>query len=69
MANQMSGLLASCYECFKKTDATLLEINPVGVTLEGHVLACDVKLNIDDNAHFRQAPIFRAEDLSQKNWK
>lgn len=52
-----------------ESDATLLEINPLGLTLEGNVIACDLKINVDDNAGFRQAQIFKSEDLSQKNWK
>ena len=35
-------------------DASLIEINPLIVTEEGDMLALDAKLNIDDNALFRQ---------------
>ena len=47
----------------------MLEINPLGVSIEGKLLICDNKMSIDDNARFRQKEIFLKEDLSQKNWK
>lgn len=37
--------------------------------IEGKIKICDSKINIDDNAGFRQKEIFMMEDLSQKNWK
>lgn len=47
----------------------MVEINPLGVDIEGKLKICDNKINIDDNASFRQREIFMLEDLSQKNWK
>jgi succinyl-CoA synthetase beta subunit len=41
----------------------------MGVSIEGKLLICDNKINIDDNSAFRQQEIFMMEDLSQKNWK
>lgn len=57
------------YKCFIECDATLVEINPLGVDIEGKLKICDNKINIDDNANFRQKEIFLLEDISQKNWK
>jgi len=50
------------YECFLKIDATQVEINPFGETDEGEVLCFDAKFNFDDNAEFRQKPIFALDD-------
>ena len=47
-------LLANLYKAFAATDATLVEVNPLVLTGEGQVLAIDAKINIDDNAAFRQ---------------
>ena len=47
-------LLASLYRAFESVDATLVEINPLVLTDDGQVLAVDAKINIDDNAAFRQ---------------
>ena len=33
------------------------------------MIICDNKINIDDNAKYRQKELFLLEDLSQKNWK
>jgi succinyl-CoA synthetase beta subunit len=41
----------------------------LGVSVEGRLIICDNKINIDDNSKFRQKELFLLEDLSQKNWK
>ena len=55
------------YECFRASDATLCEINPLAIVREGdgHVLrALDGKMSVDDNALFRQADIEGLRDAS-----
>ena len=42
-----------------KIDASLFEINPVLKTSDNQILAVDTKVNIDDNALFRQKNIER----------
>ena len=39
---------------FRKLDATQIEINPWAVTPEGELYCVDAKINVDDNAAFRQ---------------
>jgi succinyl-CoA synthetase beta subunit len=39
---------------FTDEDATLVEVNPLVLTENGHVLAVDGKVTLDDNAGFRQ---------------
>ena len=39
------------------------------MTIDGKLMICDSKMNIDDNANFRQRELFMMEDRSQKNWK
>lgn len=65
----MRDLVQKLYKCFLENDATLVEINPLGVDIEGNLKICDCKVNIDDNSGFRQKEIFMMEDISQKNWK
>ncbi|CAD8138660.1 unnamed protein product [Paramecium pentaurelia] len=67
--NQMKDILRNMFDIFLQTDATLLEINPLGIDLQGNLIICDQKLNIDDNAQFRQHAIFHMEDVRQKDWK
>lgn len=69
MTHQVKELLPKLYKCFITNDATLLEINPMGVSIEGKILICDNKINIDDNSSYRQQEIFMTEDLTQKSWR
>lgn len=66
---QMEGVVKGLYNCFMEKDATLVEINPLGITKDNRVLICDSKLNIDDNASIRLKDLFKKEDLSQKDPK
>jgi len=52
---------------FIKTDATMIEVNPLVETKDGQVMALDAKINFDDNAEFRQKEIFAMRDLSQED--
>ena len=60
------------YKLFIATDATQVEINPLA---EGSVpggtsnmvIAVDAKLNFDDNAAFRQKPIYDLRDRSMED--
>jgi succinyl-CoA synthetase beta subunit len=60
-------LLSNLYRMFKSTDATLIEVNPLAETPEGHVFVCDAKINFDDNAEFRQSDIFAHRDPTQED--
>ena len=42
----------SLYTAYEKTDASLLEINPLIITNDDKVVALDAKMNFDDNALF-----------------
>lgn len=65
----MELTIRGLYNCFTEKDATLVEINPLGVTREGKMLICDSKVNIDDNSVIRQQELFSKEDFSQKDVK
>lgn len=62
-------LFRHIYDCFVERDCDLIEINPLVVTKQGHILAADSKITIDDNAIFRQTEIKSEEDTSQHNYK
>ena len=55
------------YACYQDTDASLVEINPLVLTEEGHILALDSKFNFDDNALYRQKDIAEMRDLSEED--
>ena len=64
---QFSAILAHLYRLFIDKDASLLEINPLVTTNTGELLALDAKLNIDDNALYRQKTILALRDGSQED--
>ncbi len=55
------------YRAFWDCDATLLEINPLGVTTTGALVALDAKLVIDDNALFRRPGLAALRDVEQED--
>lgn len=57
----LGELLKNLYACFTKSDATLLEINPLVVTADGKLIAGDCKMTLDDAAAFRH-PEWQFED-------
>ncbi len=59
--------LLSLYEAFLSTDASLLEINPLVVMKGGEIVALDAKINIDDNALFRQKEIAAMRDEDEED--
>lgn len=46
------------YKLFKDCDAVQLEINPWAVNPKNEIYSVDAKINIDDNAKFRQGKLF-----------
>jgi len=52
--NSLSGIVNSLYAIYDELDCTLAEINPLVLTWDGQLVALDAKINIDDNALFRQ---------------
>jgi len=51
----------------KKTDANLIEINPLIINSAGHLIALDSKISIDSNALFRQEVLMHYKDPNQEN--
>lgn len=54
---------------FSDKDASLLEINPLAITANGQLIAMDAKINIDDNALYRQPALAAWKDATQENDK
>ncbi|MDE3192967.1 MAG: ADP-forming succinate--CoA ligase subunit beta [Chloroflexota bacterium] len=53
----VAALAQALYGVFRATDAMLLEINPLFIQEDGSVVAGDAKLDVDDNALFRQTEL------------
>lgn len=54
-------------QAFIKTDAALLEINPLVADQQGGLWALDAKLSVDENALFRQPDIASCYDPTQQS--
>ncbi len=63
----VAGLMASLHRLFEDNDCSLVEINPLGITTDGRVLAMDAKINIDDDAMFRQRSALELRDIEQED--
>ena len=51
-SKELGGILDSLWKAFQQEDAELVEINPLAV-VDGHLLALDAKVIIEDDAGFR----------------
>jgi len=64
---QFIPLVQNLYRMFDASDASLVEINPLIVNTDGDLLALDAKINIEDNALFRQPGLQAQRDTSQED--
>jgi succinyl-CoA synthetase beta subunit len=64
---EMVKFVDSLYTAYVNSDASLFEINPVLKTSDNKILAVDAKVNIDDNALYRQAAIAEMRDIREEN--
>jgi len=62
-------IASSLYRLFVERDLSLVEINPLVVTDKGELLALDAKINVDDNALYRQKSLEEWRDPSQEDSK
>jgi malate-CoA ligase subunit beta len=64
---EAAKIFRACYRAFRDLDATMVEINPLVVTGDGHLVALDAKMSFDDNALFRHQEISELRDMSQED--
>ncbi len=64
---QFTKIFMGLAQLFKDFDFSLLEINPLVITKEGNLHCLDGKINIDDNALYRQPRIAGMRDASQED--
>jgi malate-CoA ligase subunit beta len=67
MISQAVKTLKGAYRSFRELDATMVEINPLVVTGDGHIRALDAKMAFDTNALFRRPQIAELRDKSQED--
>ena len=66
---QAKDQLERLFNLFNSVDATMVEINPFGLTPQGEVLCFDAKLEFDENASYRQREIFKLSESSSEQDK
>ena len=64
---EFDGIARALYKLYLECDASLVEINPLIVTGDGHVVALDAKINIEENALYRQKELLAWRDTSQED--
>ena len=61
---QLRDILSALLDYMREKDATLIEINPLGI-VRGQLMALDARMTFDDNALFRHPELKELEDLTQ----
>lgn len=64
---QLTSLLTGLYKMFVECDLSLVEVNPLVITKEGNLVCLDGKVNVDDNALYRQNELRVMRDTTQED--
>lgn len=67
LLREFTKLMLGLYKMFVEKDLSLLEVNPLVVTKEKHIVCLDAKINIDENALYRQPALREMRDHSQED--
>lgn len=63
----LGRILGNLVRLVNECDASLVEINPLIVTKAGRIVALDAKINVEDNALFRQQKLAVMRDPAQED--
>ncbi len=66
-SRQFTDLITKLYKLFIECDLSLLEINPLVITDRGDFMCLDAKMNVDDNALYRQPDLGSMHDATQED--
>lgn len=66
-AKQLPKIISGLYKLFLEYDLSLIEINPLMLTKQGNLICLDAKLNVDDNALYRQHALREIRDITQED--
>jgi succinyl-CoA synthetase beta subunit len=64
---EFTKILQALYKLYIEQDASLVEVNPLIVTADGHLVALDAKIGIDPNALYRHPDLVALRDRSQED--
>ena len=62
-----SKLFEGLYRTFVAFDCSMVEVNPLVITITGDVLALDAKFNFDDNALYRHPEVAEMRDVAEED--
>ena len=68
-AKEAGELTAKLYEAFTAKDMSMLEINPLVLTGDGHLKCLDAKISFDSNALYRHPDIVALRDETEEDAK
>ena len=61
------GIADALYRIMVDKDCSLIEINPLVITGDGHLISLDAKINFDDNGLFRHSELEALRDLDYED--
>ncbi len=67
VADKVAHVLVTLWDTFVKSDALLVEVNPLAKVASGDVIALDGKVSLDDNAEFRHPEFEELHDKAAAN--
>ena len=67
LARPAAEAIDALYRLFVENDCSLVEINPLVVTADGHLVALDAKITFDDDSLFRHADLRDLRDPAQED--
>ncbi|MSQ80407.1 MAG: ADP-forming succinate--CoA ligase subunit beta [Candidatus Methylopumilus sp.] len=67
--NDFVKFAKSAFRAFIENNLALLEINPLVITSDKKIIALDCKINVDDNALYKQKTLSELRDWSQNDSK
>ena len=66
LVKQFIPLMTKLYQLFVQYDCSLVEINPLVITMDKKLIALDAKINFDDSGLYRQKEIIELRDISEE---
>ncbi len=68
-SKELKSFINKMLKIFYKYDATMLEINPIGISKNDEIWALDAKINFDEKSLFRQPEITKLQDVCELDYK
>ncbi len=69
LAKEAEDLTTKLYRAFTAKDMSMLEINPLIVTKDGHLKCLDAKISFDSNSLYRHPEIVQLRDITEEDEK